>query len=308
MSEQERRDATLNIVLRQIPVLWIWDNVEPVAGFPRPEDATLTTAEQRELADFLRAARATQAKFLLTSRRDERGWLGDLPRRIAVPPMPYGERVQLAAALAEKHGRRIVGAERALWQPLLWYSQGNPLAITVLVGQALRDNLTTEEQMWAFTDKLQAGEAAFEDEQSEGRSKALGASLSYGFAHAFTEDERKVLALLHLFQGFVDVDALHIMGKPNADWCLPEVRGLTREAGIALLDRAADVGLLTAHGEGYYSIHPALPWYFKGMFESFYPHPPVPSPAAAGEGSEVRATRAYVEAIGELGNYYHRQY
>jgi hypothetical protein len=34
--------------------------------------------------------------------------------------------------------------------------------------------------------------------------------------------------------------------------------GLTHEQGIALLDRAAEVGLLNAHGGGYYSIHPAL--------------------------------------------------
>ena len=54
-----------------------------------------------------------------------------------------------------------------------------------------------------------------------------------------------------------------LMGDPEADWCLPEVRGLTREAGIALLDRAAEIGLLTAHGGGYYAIHPALPWYFR---------------------------------------------
>ena len=33
--------------------------------------------------------------------------------------------------------------------------------------------------------------------------------------------------------------------EPKANWCLPEVRGLTFEAGIALLDRAAEVGLLT---------------------------------------------------------------
>jgi tetratricopeptide (TPR) repeat protein len=116
------------------------------------------------------------------------------------------------------------------------------------------------------------------------------------------------------------VDALRAMGNPKADYCLPEVRGITREAGIALLDRAAEIGLLTAHGGGCYSIHPALPWYFKSLFDTYYPteakdeggrmkdeekpiHPssreaiPHPSP-----------TRAFVEAMGELGNYYGREY
>ena len=94
------------------------------------------------------------------------------------------------------------------------FTQGNPMTITVLVGQALRDGVKTREQVEAFVAKLRAGEKAFADEdEKEGRSRSLGASLSYGFGEAFGEGERKVLALLHLFQGFVDVDALRMMGR-----------------------------------------------------------------------------------------------
>jgi hypothetical protein len=78
---------------------------------------------------------------------------------------------------------------------------------------------------------------------------------------------------------------------------VPTVRGLTREQGIALLDRAAELGLLNAHGGGYYAIHPALPWYFRDLFERCYP-------AEAGD----LARRAFVEAMGWLGTYYHDQY
>ena len=218
--------------------------------------------------------------------------------------MPMQERVQLARALAEKHGRRLTDVDD--WRPLLQFTQGNPLTLTVLVGQALRDGLKTRDQIDAFVTRLRAGAAAFEDEESEGRSQSLGASLRYGFERAFTEDERKQLALLHFFQGFVDVDVLMLMGDPDADWCLPEVRGLTREAGMALLDRAAEVGLLTAHGGGYYSIHPALPWFFKGLFDTHYPAPAAPSPDI--RDPSLSAARAFVAAMGELGNYYHSQY
>jgi hypothetical protein len=310
LPDEARRQVALQ-VLQQIPVLWIWDNVEPVAGFPSGTASAWSATEQQELVDFLRAARETRARFLLTSRRDEGAWLGDLPRRITIPPMPMQERVQLARALAEKHGRKLTDMED--WRPLLRFTQGNPLAITVLVGQALRDGLRTKEQIEAFVAQLRAGEAAFEDEESEGRAKSLGASLSYGFEHAFTEDERKQLALLHFFQDFVDVDVLKWMGNPDADWCLPELRGLTPEAGIALLDRAAEVGLVTAHGGGYYTIHPALPWYFKSLFEQYYAPTPTPPPTSGeglvsplpglGEGPGVRATRAFIEAMGALGNY-----
>ncbi len=168
----------------------------------------------------------------------------------------------------------------------------------MVVGQALRDGLKTKEQIEALVAQLRAGEAAFEDETSEGRSKSLGASLSYGFEHAFSEDERKQLALLHFFQGFVQVPDLRLMGLPEVSWCLPEVRGLTSEAGMALLDRAAEVGLLTAHGSGCYAIHPALPWFFKRMFEQYYPDSPVPN---SGERLRVRATRAFNPRTGRIG-------
>ena len=299
LDDKDRRNVALQ-VLKQKPVLWIWDNVEPVAGFPSGTKSAWSKEEQEELVDFLREVRDTRAKFLLTSRRGERTWLGEnLPARIKIPPMPMWERVQLARAIAEKHGRRLTDVED--WFPLLKFTQGNPLTVTVVVGQALRDGLKTREQIEAFVERLRAGEAAFDEEVSEGRSRSLGASLSYGFEHAFSEEERKQLALLHLFRGFVDVDVLRVMGGPEFDWCLPEVRGLTREAGIILLDRAAEIGLLTAHGGGYYTIHPALPWFFKSLFDQYY------SPAA-GDGEEVRAARAFVEVMGKLGDYYNRQY
>jgi tetratricopeptide (TPR) repeat protein len=340
LEDDARRDVALQ-VLKQIPVLWIWDNVEPIAGFPgtydglpRPSSDTAsssgsstaleghrtsdyTPAERQALADFLRDVKQTQAKILLTSRRDEQTWLQNVPCRIAVPPMPMQERVQLARALAEHHQRRLTDVDD--WRPLLRFTQGNPLTITVLVGQALRDGLKTGEQITTFVEKLRAGEAAFDDEASEGRTRSLGASLSYGFTHAFTADQRRILALLHLFQGFVDVRALQLMGNPKADWCLDALRGLTRDEAIGLLDRAADVGLLRAHGGGYYTIHPALPWFFKSLFDACTDHPPDQpegaSPRLSDEQGEpdasaqrLMATRAFVEAMGQLGDYYCRQY
>ncbi|MHC4478565.1 MAG: CHAT domain-containing protein [Planctomycetota bacterium] len=289
----DMRDVALQ-VLRQVPVLWIWDNVEPVAGFPKGTESAWSPEEQEELVDFLRDARQTKAKFLLTSRRDEQDWLRDLPRRIRIPAMPMAERVQLARALAAKYGRRLAEVED--WRPLLEFTQGNPQTITAVVGQALRDGLKSREEIEAYVAELRRGEGKFADEESEGRSKSLGASLNYGFEHAFDEDERRQLALLHLFQGFVDVDAVKLMGEAQADWCLAEVRGLAREVGMVLLDRAGEVGLLTAYGGGYYGIHPALPWFFKGLFDRYY------------AGRALEATRAFVEAMGELGSYYNSEY
>jgi hypothetical protein len=95
----QRRDIALQ-VLRQVPVLWIWDNVEPITGFPSGTKSDWSFEEQHELRAFLTAARETKAKFLLTSRRDEDQWLGNLPRRVQVPPMPMQEACNLPAPLS----------------------------------------------------------------------------------------------------------------------------------------------------------------------------------------------------------------
>ena len=106
LGEDERRSWALR-VLAQVPVLWVWDNVEPVAGFPAGFSSVWTKAEQRELAAFLRdLAERTQSKILLTSRREEKGWLGDLPARVGLPAMPMLERLELARAVAAGAGRR----------------------------------------------------------------------------------------------------------------------------------------------------------------------------------------------------------
>ena len=311
LSDEERLNVTMQ-VLKQIPVLWIWDNVEPVNGFPAGGKSVWTEKEQQELKMFMQIVTGqTKTKFLLTSRRDEQTWLGDFPALVSLQPMPIQEAVQLARALADKLGKKMTVVED--WKPLLKFTRGNPLTIMVVVGQALRDGIETRAQIKAYLEKLQKGEKVFEDETNEGRTKSLGASLSYGFDTAFSEDERKILALLHFFQGFVDVDVLVWMGKEEQDYRLPELHHLTREDGILLLDKASEIGLLTAIGDGYYTIHPALPWFFRKLFEQYYPEgnekPLTVDDSDTIEVSSSRvAHRAFVESIGAIGNYYTNQY
>jgi hypothetical protein len=186
----QRRSIALQ-VLQQVPVLWIWDNVEPVAGFPAGTASEWSAAEEQELRAFVSAARETKAKFLMTSRRDEAAWLGELPRRVQVPAMPMQERLQLARAIVERRSKRL--ADLPELTPLLRFTRGNPLTILVTLGEALRAGIDTPARLDAFVADLHRGEVAFEDEASEGRTKSLGASLSYGFDTAFTDDERKRL-------------------------------------------------------------------------------------------------------------------
>jgi tetratricopeptide (TPR) repeat protein len=296
----ERRDLVLQ-VLAQVPVLWVWDNIEPVTGFPEGAASDWAQAEQDDLAELLRDLAQTRCKVLVTSRRDEYHWLGDLPARVRLPPMPVRESLQLAAALAARHGGTVAGAD---WRPLLRYAAGNPLTVTVVVGQALREGATTTEETEEFVARLRAGEANLEAGQDAelGRSRSLAASLGYGFAEAFTTgQERAQVAVLHLFRDTADADALRAMGNPDVarEDAVPALAGLDRDAVIGLLGRAAGIGLLEPLGDSYYRIHPALPWYFTALFTEIYGPPGTPAAQAA--------ALAYAKAIGGLGDYYHRQ-
>jgi tetratricopeptide (TPR) repeat protein len=297
----QRRNLVLQL-LAQVPVLWVWDNTEPVTGFPPGTPSAWTDEEQDQIAGFLHdLAQQTRCKVLLTSRRDEQAWLGDLPARADLPPMPMRERLQLARALAARHPGYDPATD---WRPLLRYSAGNPLTITVLVGQALRDHLTTTEAIEALVERIRAGGVDLEAGQDAalGRARSLAASLSYGFVHAFTGSERAQLAVLHLFCDTVDADALRLMGDPGTvgQDAVPQLAGLAREAAVALLDRAADIGLLSPLGDGYYTIHPALPWYFTTLFATAYGPP--------GSPDADRTARAYTHTLAALGKYYHDQH
>lgn len=257
----ERRDIVLK-VLRQVSVLWIWDNIEPVTGFPAGSVSAWDKSEQDQLADFLRDASEAGAKFLLTSRREEWPWLADLPVRITMPPMPFRERFQLANALATRLSRSIREIED--WRPLLEFTQGNPLTITVLVGEALRSNLRNGAEIQAFVSKLRVGMARIHDEAREGRSRSLAASLSYGLEHAFQPHERRLLALLALFQGYVNVQLFMYLGQ--GQFPIVEVKNTTELEVGRIFNTASELGILEKLSDFAYSIHPAVPWFFQGAF------------------------------------------
>lgn len=289
-------------ILRTFPVLWIWDNVEPVAGFPEGTESQWTAAEQSELRDFLQQLKldaASKVKILLTSRRDEAKWLGGIPRRIPMPRMRNSDAARLALKLGEE--RSLKRSELADWQPLLDYCAGNPLTLRVLVGQAVRTGLRGRQRIADFVEAIRSGEQQIEDaDEEQGRDKSLGASLDYGFRYAFKEDELPIVALLHLFQGTVDVDALLAMGKAG-EHALPELKGRSKEHLTGLLERAKDTGLLTHLGATWFSIHPALPWFLRQLFARHYD-------GQAGHSTSHAALRAWVEAVGALGTYYHQQF
>jgi tetratricopeptide (TPR) repeat protein len=303
VNDAAKRRSLVVQLLRQFPVLWIWDNVEPVAGFPAGTESQWTAEEQADLAGFLKQIKldgATQAKILLTSRRDEAAWLGGIPHRVAMPRMSAADATGLALQIGAERG--LARSLIAQWGPLLNYCAGNPLTLRIIAGQAVRMGLRSEGQIVAFIQAVRDGERQIQDaDEAQGRDRSLGASLDYGFRNAFRADELPIIALLHLFQGTVDVGTLVQMGSQANDYALPELKDNTAEHLSRLLDRAGEVGLLTHFREIWWTIHPALPWFLSQLFVRCYD-------GEADRSSSDAALHAWVEAIGDLGNFCAEQF
>jgi len=144
--ESQHSPVITQIMLEQ-PLLWIWDDLDAVtdaAGHP----AGALSAGRQDLLAFLRTGRDTQAKILLISRGDEQGWLGDLPARIPLPPLPAAESALLIRAIAASNGISLTSLGPS--SPVLTAVGGNPGIITDLAQRALRAGCTSSEDLENF--------------------------------------------------------------------------------------------------------------------------------------------------------------
>lgn len=297
LTDDQRKKFMLDL-MNQRPCLWIWDSVETIKGFPAETPSAWSPEEQEALLALLEKIGKTKAKVLLTSRRDEQLWLGDSITRIGIRPMAFEDCTEFAKEIASKSGRTLADIED--WRPLLKYTQGNPLTLACVIGQALRDGLKTKLQIEEFLSELKSGEAVLNEESEEGRSRSLFASLNYGFEYGFTEDEQKVLAPLFLFQGYVNGHLYTTMGKAPKPWHLAEFDSFSISDVASILERAAELGLLTSRGGAHFEIHPALPWFLKTIHEKYYG----PASSSSSGTGPTRSERAFVEVLSNLGMHF----
>ena len=134
-------------IMRQRPLLWIWDDLDAVTAAAGHLPGAPEAGRQALLA-FLRAARDTRAKILLISRGEEQAWLGDLPARVALPPLPAAEATLLIRAIAASHGVSLAGPAPS--SQALTATGGNPRMITGLAQRALRAGCVTSEELEKF--------------------------------------------------------------------------------------------------------------------------------------------------------------
>ena len=281
LDANQRRQVALTI-LKQIPCLMIWDNFEPVAGFPSGAPSVWTEDEQNGLRSFLRDLSGGETRVLITSRRDE-PWLGNIYRLVQLGGLKRDEAQELAVRVLKRAGldKSQIAALPA-YDELLKYLRGNPLAIQVIIPELKR--IGPDELLKA----LQTGAARLgADDPKQGRERSLTTSLTYRL-DALDPSLKNRLGVLAMFQGFVLADVLALICKAED---APElIKGLGREDWIKILNAADEVGLVRSVGEGYYTVHPALPWFFHDLSAEAFP----------GRGDWFE--RAFSAAYGAYGN------
>ncbi len=262
LSEIERRASTVR-VLKRVPSLMIWDGFESVAGHPPGMPSRWTASERDDLRLFLHDLKGGQTKVLITSRGDE-GWLGDVGRTAELLGLKLAEAQRLAVRVLKRAGVSVEKLRQiADYNVLLRFLEGSPLAIQIMVPELRRvEGAELVERLHRYE---RNGEAAL---STDAPGRPLAASLSYRL-DSLDARSRKCLALLGLFQGFVDCEVLAAL---SARENTPEpVRGLGRADWVAILDSVADDGLLRRLGGGRHSIHSALPGFFLKLLGEFDP-------------------------------------
>ncbi|MEH2262299.1 CHAT domain-containing protein, partial [Nostoc sp.] len=256
----EQQDAVVREYLQTHPCLLIWDNFEPVNGFPTRNEPLLSGEERNKLKRFLKELRGGKSWVLITSRREE-PWLDCGYSLINLRGLSQADAQELAAKILQ-----TVGVEKknlpAEYLELLKLLGGHPLSLRVVL-----PHLKTQTPV-QLIEALRRGLDTFRGQEEEGREKSLTVSLDYSFAK-LSERTRQHIPFLGLFCDRVNANCLHSFSEnPDNEFgqAYQAVFGenLQKPDWIKIFNEAAAAGILEYFDyETIYKIHPALPWYLR---------------------------------------------
>jgi hypothetical protein len=103
--DEKEQTRILIDYLRKNACLLIWDNFEPVAGYPEGSLPRATDEEQKKLAGFLQALRGGKSRVLITTRKTNEKWLGIAYHLISVKGLNKWDAEQLAKKVLQIVGR-----------------------------------------------------------------------------------------------------------------------------------------------------------------------------------------------------------
>ncbi|MEH2199516.1 tetratricopeptide repeat protein [Nostoc sp.] len=255
----EQQEDVVRQYLQTNPCLLIWDNFEPVNGFPTGNEPLLSGEERNKLKRFLKELRGGNSWVLITSRREE-PWLDCGYSLINLRGLSQADAQELAAKILQ-----TVGVEKknlpAEYLELLKLLGGHPFSLRVVL-----PHLKTQTPV-QLIEALRRGLDTFRGQEEEGREKSLTVSLDYSFAK-LSERTRQHLPFLGLFCDRVAVPTLQTLIENFEHnfrqlYCVVFGENLQKVDWIKILNEASVAGILEDLGQTIYKIHPALPWYLR---------------------------------------------
>ncbi|WP_335093261.1 tetratricopeptide repeat protein [Nostoc sp.] len=255
----DKQEDVVRQYLQTNPCLLIWDNFEPVNGFPTGNEPLLSGEERNKLKRFLKELRGGKSWVLITSRREE-PWLDCGYSLINLRGLSQADAQELAAKILQTVGveRKNLSEE---YLELLKLLGRHPLSLRVVL-----PHLKTQTP-GQLIEALRRGLDTFRGQEEEGREKSLTVSLDYSFAK-LSERTRQRLPFLALFSERFDAHWLYqFSDSPDDSYgqAYQAVFGenLQKPDWLRILNEAAAAGILEYLGESIYKIHPALPWYLR---------------------------------------------
>ncbi|WP_223269923.1 tetratricopeptide repeat protein [Nostoc sp. 'Peltigera membranacea cyanobiont' 213] len=255
----DNQEDVVRQYLQTNPCLLIWDNFEPVNGFPTGNEPLLSGEERNKLKRFLKELRGGNSWVLITSRREEL-WLDCGYSLINLRGLSQADAQELAAKILQ-----TVGVERknlpAEYLDLLKLLGGHPLSLRVVL-----PHLKTQTPV-QLIEALRRGLDTFKGAEEEGKDKSLTVSLDYSFAK-LSEKARRHLPFLALFSERVAAPILQTLIENAEDgfgqlYCAVFGEKLQILDWLKILNEASVTGILEHLGQTIYKIHPALPWYLR---------------------------------------------
>ncbi len=263
LATAEKQKDKVQKYLQTNPCLLIWDNFEPVNGFPQGNPPLVPAAERDSLKQFLKQLRGGQSWVLITSRREE-SWLDCGYALRGLKGLVETDAEELAAQILGE-----AGVDRAKlpgeYLELLKLLGGHPLSLRVVL-RHLKSQTPVQ-----LIEALRRGLDTFQGAEEEGREKSLAVSLDYSFAN-LSARARQHLPFLGLFCDRVNAHWLHLFSANPDNRCGQAYRAvfgenLQKSDWIGLLNEATAAGILEDLGDAIYKIHPALPWYLRQQLD-----------------------------------------
>ncbi len=256
----DKQQAAVLKYLQKEPCLLIWDNFEPVNGFPTGNQPLLTGEERNELKQFLKQLRSGKTWVLITSRREE-SWLDCGYTLLNLGGLLEQDVEELAAKILQTAGVDKAKLPKEYLE-LLKLLGGHPLSLRVVL-----PHLKTQTPA-QLIEALRQGLDTFVGEEEEGRDKSLTVSLDYSF-NKLSEKARRHLPFLGLFSERVDAHWLHLFSKnpDNEDGQAYQAvfgENLQKDDWLGILNEAVAASIVEYLGhDTVYKIHPALPWFLR---------------------------------------------